>query len=71
MKRALCLNSQYSRPGLPDGMYMFKPKIPIRVIFEGRKIENIDILYVHLEYITDIWYILWPFGIFLAVWQLT
>jgi hypothetical protein len=27
-------------------------------------LENVDIFYDHLEYFTDIWYILWPFGTF-------
>jgi hypothetical protein len=29
--------------------------------------ENIGILYIHLEYFTAIWYILRPFGIFFNV----
>jgi hypothetical protein len=28
--------------------------------------EDIRTFYVHVEYFTDIWYILWPFGIFSA-----
>jgi hypothetical protein len=30
-------------------------------------LENVDIFYSHLEYFTDIWYIMWPFGKFFTV----
>jgi hypothetical protein len=31
---------------------------------EGLAIENVGILYDHLVLLKDIWYSLWPFGIF-------
>jgi hypothetical protein len=63
---------------LPDGILIFKPKISIRVIFEGIEMKDNGIFYGHLVYFTAIlvyfvavwyilwplWYILWPFGIF-------
>jgi hypothetical protein len=30
--------------------------------------ENVGIFYGHLEYFTDIWYILWQFGKLVAIW---
>jgi hypothetical protein len=34
---------------------------------EGKKI---GIFYGHLEYISAIWYILWPFGNLVAIWSI-
>jgi hypothetical protein len=31
--------------------FIFKPKIPIWVIFEGLRLKNADIFYGHLEYL--------------------
>jgi hypothetical protein len=39
-------------------------KIPIWVILEGPRLANVDILYGHLEYFTNIWDTLWPLGTF-------
>jgi hypothetical protein len=44
--------------------FVFKPKIPIWVNFEGLAMENLGIFYDHLVYVTAIGNILWPFGIF-------
>jgi hypothetical protein len=30
--------------------------------------ENVGIVYKHLEYFTAIWYILWQFGLFFPFW---
>jgi hypothetical protein len=32
--------------------------------------ENVGIVYGHLEHITDIWYIVWPFGNLVAIWYI-
>jgi hypothetical protein len=32
--------------------------------------ENAGIFYGHLEYLTVIWYILWPFGNFVVIWHI-
>jgi hypothetical protein len=32
--------------------------------------ENVGIFYGHLENITAIWYILWPFGNLVAIWYI-
>jgi hypothetical protein len=32
--------------------------------------ENAGIFYGHLEYITVIWYILWPFLYFVVIWYI-
>jgi hypothetical protein len=46
--------------GLPDGL-IFKQKIPIWVNFGGPNNGKCWIFYGHLEYLTALWYILWPF----------
>jgi hypothetical protein len=45
--------NNYSVPGLPDGIPILKPKIPIWANFGGSCNGRC-------------WYILWPFGIFLS-----
>jgi hypothetical protein len=40
---------------------IFKPKIQI---LESLGMETIGIVFVHLEYLTTFWYILWQFGTF-------
>jgi hypothetical protein len=64
-----------ARPGLPDGTYIFKPKIPIWVNFLGLETEEVDKFYGHLVsftvifvYFKAIWYNLWSFGIFVVFW---
>jgi hypothetical protein len=47
--------------GLPDGLFS-NQKSQFGYIFEGLRLENVDIFNRHLEYFTDIWYILSPFG---------
>jgi hypothetical protein len=37
---------------------------------EGLIMENNGIFYGHLEYVTTIWYILWPFGNFVVKWYI-
>jgi hypothetical protein len=50
----------YVQAGLPDGKCIFIPKIPVSVYFWGPRNEKV-------------WYILWPFEIFLehfmSVWK--
>jgi hypothetical protein len=46
---------------------VFKPKIRIWVNFGGPWNEKIGVFYGHLEYITAIWYILWPFSNLVAI----
>jgi hypothetical protein len=41
--------------------FVCKSKIKI---LEGLEMENVGIIYDHLEYLKAIWYTLWPFGIF-------
>jgi hypothetical protein len=43
--------------------FVFKPKIPIWVNFEGLRLQIVDIFYGHLGYFMTIWYILSGFGI--------
>jgi hypothetical protein len=47
--------------GLPDGTYIFKPKIPIWRVLEWKKFVY---FIAHLVYFTANWYILWAFGVF-------
>jgi hypothetical protein len=53
---------------LPDGLCIFKPKIPIWGNFGGpwnwKGLAN-------LGHITVIWYIFWPFGNVVAIWYLS
>jgi hypothetical protein len=49
--------------GLPDGLFS-KQKSQFGQKFEGLRLENIDLLYGHLEYFKDIWDFLRPFGTF-------
>jgi hypothetical protein len=44
--------------------FLFKPKIQIWQILEGLRWENVDVFEGHLEYFTDVWDILCPFGTF-------
>jgi hypothetical protein len=47
--------------------YVFKPKVPIWVNFrEGLEMEDVDTDIINLVNCTSIWYMLWPFGIFLG-----
>jgi hypothetical protein len=46
------------RAGLPDGLYIFKPKTPIGVILDDLTMEDVGLSYVHLVYFTAVWYIL-------------
>jgi hypothetical protein len=32
--------------------------------------EKVDLFHGHFEYITAIWYILWPFGNLVAIWYI-
>jgi hypothetical protein len=57
-------------PGLPDGRYIFRPKIAIWVNFGGSCngrcwyiLCTFGVFYGHLIYFMTIWYILWSFGI--------
>jgi hypothetical protein len=51
--------------------YFFKPNIPIWVNLGGAQGgKNVGIFYGHLEYITAVWYIFWPFGTFVAIWYI-
>jgi hypothetical protein len=48
-------------------VYFQTKKIPIWVNFGGPKNGK---FYAHFEYNTAIWYILWPFGNFVAIWYI-
>jgi hypothetical protein len=50
-------------PGLPDGVFSNK-KSKFGYILESLEMENVGIFLVHLEYLTAIWYDLWPFVTF-------
>jgi hypothetical protein len=63
------------RAGLPDGLFS-NQKSHFGLIFEGLRLENVDIFYGHLEYLRNfwifydhwvhfviIWYIFFGFGI--------
>jgi hypothetical protein len=51
------------KPGLPDCIFLYQ-KSQFGCTLERLGIENVCILYGHLEYFTAIGYILWLFGIF-------
>jgi hypothetical protein len=56
-------------PGLPDGMFS-NQKYQFWKILVSLRVEKVDILYDHLEHITAIGYILWPFGNLVPIWYL-
>jgi hypothetical protein len=37
---------------------------------EGRGMEKVGIFYCYFEYITAIWYMLWPFGNLATIWYI-
>jgi hypothetical protein len=49
--------------GLPDGMFS-NQKSHFVYISVGLGMENVCIFYGRLEYLTSIWYFVWPFGTF-------
>jgi hypothetical protein len=51
------LNGIVLQPGLPDSFFS-NQKSQFGQILQGPRLENVDIFYGHLEYFTDIWYIL-------------
>jgi hypothetical protein len=52
-----------SDAGVPDGTFLYQ-KSQFWSNLEGLGMENIDILFGHLEYCSAIWYMLFPFYIF-------
>jgi hypothetical protein len=59
------------RSGLPDGIPTFKPKIPtLGKVLECLAMKDVGIFYAHLEYILDIWYILWPLCNLVVIWYI-
>jgi hypothetical protein len=52
---------------LPDGVFAYQ-KSHFGSILDGLGLEKIGIFFGHLEYITGILYILWPFGNSVAIW---
>jgi hypothetical protein len=52
---------------LPDGIFS-KQKYLFGLVLEGFGMEKVGIFFCHLEYITAIWYILWPIGNLVAIW---
>jgi hypothetical protein len=67
MKGPFCKRSD--RPGLPDGMFS-NQKSKFGQILDGIGMEKVGKLVGHLEYNTDIWYILCPFGNLVAIWYI-
>jgi hypothetical protein len=63
-------------PGLPDGLYIFIPKIPILVYFSGLGMKNFwraswqfGIFIAILVYSMAVWYFHCRFGIFFPFWS--
>jgi hypothetical protein len=52
--------------GLTDGSFSYQ-KGQFWYLWEGLEMENIGILHARLVFLFSFWYILWPFGIFLAI----
>jgi hypothetical protein len=52
------------RPGLPDGIHILIPKIPIWFILKGQELENVGIFYGHSAYLMAI---LWSYGIYIYI----
>jgi hypothetical protein len=49
--------SSWYTPGLPDGLFS-NQKSQFGAIFEGLRLENVEIFFVHFDYFRDIWDIL-------------
>jgi hypothetical protein len=57
------------KPGLPDGKVSYQ-NYQTGYIWEVHGMENIGIFNVPLEYFNAIFYILWPFGVFVSIWNI-
>jgi hypothetical protein len=55
--------------GLSEGIFSFH-KFQSGYILLGLGVENVGKFCGHLEYITAIWYILWPFGNVVLIWYI-
>jgi hypothetical protein len=62
-----CVETPTSEPGLPDGIHIFKPKLPILVYFEGYFNGRFGIFCGYFIYCMGIWYLLLSFGIVFPV----
>jgi hypothetical protein len=58
---------QSRTPGLPDVIHILKPKT-LGKFWPWNGKGLLYVFFCHLEYITTIWYILWPFGFLAAIW---
>jgi hypothetical protein len=54
---------------LPEGLFS-NQKSQFGKILEGLGMEKVGVFFIHLKYITAIWYILWPFGNLVAIWYI-
>jgi hypothetical protein len=54
--------------GLPDGIFS-NQKSQLGPILEGLRLEIVGLFHGHFKYFTAIWYILWPFGTVVAIWN--
>jgi hypothetical protein len=54
---------------LPDGIFS-NQKSKFGLILEGLKMEKVGKFCGHFEYLTVIWYILWPLGNFVVIWYI-
>jgi hypothetical protein len=58
VEQAVGPESEPPEAKLPDGIFSYQ-KSRFGYIWEGLGMENVGIFYVHLEYLTAVWYILW------------
>jgi hypothetical protein len=63
-------------PGLPDGLFA-NQKFQFGYILDGLGVDNVGIIYGHLEYLKAIWYILLSMGVcccqlvyFVVIWYI-
>jgi hypothetical protein len=54
---------------LPDGIFS-NQKSRFGLILEGLEMEKVETFYGNFEYITAIWYILWPFAKLVVIWSI-
>jgi hypothetical protein len=64
---SIYFSRRHEKPGLPDGVCFQTKNANLGKLWRALEWIKLVLFYGCLEYITDIWYILWPFGNLVAV----
>jgi hypothetical protein len=68
--RLVCFSGWCEAPRRVARWYICKPKIPIWIKFWGTWNGKCCYIFAYLEYVMDIWFIVWSFGNFLVIWYI-